>query len=328
MIRVTHQSHRSEDAAPATLEIPAFTAYAEGVIDKRLTATLAKGTIGLYRASLRAIREHYGDAARLDEITPSSWLDYRAWRAGVRNSTHGTAKTVSARTINADQQFASRILSEAVLDGHLTANPLAGLKKLREPKKPRRYLTKDEIARLIDAAPKHFRPLVVAAVYTGARKSELTRLRWSDIDFERGKIMLVRSKVGNCDILDLHPLVRTALLRLRMRRRKIGPEDHVFLSRRGTAFTNVTKSWAIAINGAGLAGREGLTFHSLRHSFATHFLEGGGAVTDLQQQLGHAALATTQIYSASLSERRRTAVLALDFRHKARPAARRAAAGE
>ncbi len=75
----------------------------------------------------------------------------------------------------------------------------------------------------------------------------------------------------------------------------------------------MTKSWAIAVRGAGLEGREGLTFHSLRHSFATHFLEGGGAVTDLQQQLGHAELATTQIYAAGLSERRRATVMALDF---------------
>ncbi len=322
-----------EDEQPTVPAIPSFTAYAESVIENRLVATLAKGTLGLYRAALKALTAFYGDTP-LDEITPSSWLDYRAWRLGVRNSTHGTATTVSPRTVNADQQFASRILNEAVLDGHIERNPLAGLRKLREPKRPRRYLSKDEIARLIEHSPKHFRPLVVAAVYTGARKSELTALRWSDIDFDRGKITLVRSKVGNVDAIDLHPAVRTALLRLRMRRKKTGPGDHVFLSRRGTPFSNVTKSWAIALRGAGLEGREGLTFHCLRHSFATHFLEGGGAVTDLQQQLGHAALATTQIYAASLSERRRSAVLALDFRANGekgattRRRARRAASGE
>jgi len=51
----------------------------------------------------------------------------------------------------------------------------------------------------------------------------------------------------------------------------------------------------------------------LCHSFATHSLQNGGAVTDLQQQLGHAGLATTQLNAAALSERRRAAVMGMDF---------------
>lgn len=298
--------------------VPSFVDYAEQVIEKRLVATLAPGTLGLYRAALRALKGFYGaeggkTATPLTEICAASWLDYRAWRMGKRNSLDGSTKPISPRTVNADQQFASRILTEAVLDGHLAAHPLAGLKKLREPRKPRRYLTKQEIALLIQHSPKDFRPLVIAAIYTGARKSELTSLRWHDVDFERGKITLYRSKVGNSDVLDLHPALRTALLRLRNRREDVQPDDHIFLSRRGTAFTNVSKSWALAVKGTGLETRDRLTFHCLRHSFATHYLEGGGSVTDLQQQFGHAELSTTQIYAAGLSERRRAAVMALDF---------------
>ena len=90
-------------------------------------------------------------------------------------------------------------------------------------------------------------------------------------------------------------------------------EDHVFLSWHGRPFVEIRRSWVLALKAAGLDGREGLTPHSLRHSFATHFLQNGGAVTDLQQQLGHAELATTQIYASALSARRRAAVMALDF---------------
>ena len=303
-------------AQPRT--VPTLVDYAEDVIERRFEPVLARGTMGVYRAALRAWREHFGTragrrAAALDEITPAAWLDYRAWRASARNSSHGAKTTVSNRTLNADQQCLVRILNEAVTDGHLETNPLAGMKKLRERRKPRRYLTKDEIGRLLAACPKDFRPLAIAMVYTGARKSELTSLRWGDIDFDGGKIALVRSKVGNVDSLDLHPALRTALLRLRLRRKEPTSDAYVFLSRKGTPFTNITKSWAIALRGAGLEGREGLTPHSLRHSFAVHFLEGGGAVTDLQQQLGHADLATTQIYAAGLSERRRATVMGMDF---------------
>ena len=95
--------------------------------------------------------------------------------------------------------------------------------------------------------------------------------------------------------------------------------DHVFLSRRGGPFTNVSRSWEITLERAGLAGREGLTFHSLRHTHATHFLEGGGAISDLQAQLGHAAVSTTQLYAAAINERRRATVLAMQFRPRGTP---------
>jgi len=271
-----------------------------------------------YRAALRAWKEYFGArdgqrAVRLDEITPARWLDYRAWRAKTRNSTHGTKTTVSARTLNADQQSVVRILNEAVIDGHLDANPLAGIKKLRETRRPRRYLTKEEIGRLIANCPEHFRPFVVTAVYTGARKGELTRLRWSDIDFAGARISLYRPKTGTADLLDLHPAVAAELVGLRESREAVLPDDHVFLSCRGTPFKEIRRSWALALKAAGLEGREGLTPHSTRHSFATHYLQNGGAVTDLQQQLGHAELATTQIYASALSGRRRATVMALDF---------------
>ncbi len=302
----------------APREVPTLVGYATDVIERRFEPVLAKGTIGVYRAALRAWTEYFGKrdghrAVRLDEITPARWLDYRAWRAKHRNSTHGTKKTVSARTLNADQQCVIRILNEAVLDGHLDANPLAGIKKLRETRRPRRYLTKKELGALIANCPEHFRSFLVTAIYTGARKSEITRLRWSDIDFERGKLSLYRPKTGTADLLDLHPAIAVELTRLRASRENVEPDDHVFLSSRGTPFREIRRSWALAVKAAGLDGRKGLTPHSLRHSFATHFLQNGGAVSDLQQQLGHAELATTQIYASALSKRRREAVMGLDF---------------
>jgi integrase len=311
-------------------EIPTLAAYAADLLKERLTVMLAASTLQLYSANLLALSTFYGakdgrPARRLDEIDVKSFLDYRAWRRGTRNSPSGEGTTVAAATVNRDQQFLSRVLSEAVLDGHIERNPLAGMKKLKEPRKPRRWLGKDEIATLISKCSAGFRPLVVAAVTTGARKCELTKLKWNDVDFAAGKISIFRQKVGTSDSLDLHPLLARELIALKARRRKrreIKDTDFIFLSRRGVAFTNVSRSWELAVEAAGLAGREGLTFHSLRHSFATWFLSDGGAVTDLQAQLGHADLATTQRYAAAVSERRRASVMAMEF--AARPEAARA----
>jgi integrase len=103
------------------------------------------------------------------------------------------------------------------------------------------------------------------------------------------------------------------LVRLRAERDDPPPGEHVFLSWHGTAYHEVRKVWVLTLKAAGLGDREGMGFHCLRHSHATHFLENGGSVTDLMQQLGHANLETTQRYAAALSERRRETVMAMDF---------------
>ncbi|MCG3135928.1 MAG: Tyrosine recombinase XerC [Planctomycetes bacterium] len=325
-IQQEEERHVESVVAAQPREVPTFVAYAEDVIERRFDKVLSEGAMGVQRAALRAWKEFFGPRAgrralRLDEITPAMLLDYRAWRTSHRNSLGGPAKPISPRTINADHAAMCRILNEAVLDGHLAKNPIAGMKKLREVRRQRRYLTKEELGALIAKCPEHFRPFLVTAAYTGARKGELTRLRWSDLDFESGKIALYRPKVGNADWIDMHPAVEAELQRLRASRettlrregKKLASEEHVFLSRHGTPFVEIRRSWVLALKAAGLDGREGLTPHSLRHSFATHYLQNGGAVTDLQQQLGHAELATTQIYASALSARRRATVMALEF---------------
>jgi integrase len=305
--------------------VPSFVDYARQLIDRRLSRSLAKGTLGLYEANLKALTGFYGATAdrpalRLDEVTAASFLDYRAWRREVRhapNSRRGAVRTVSPATINRDQQFVSRVLSEAIVDGLLPTNPISGLRKLKEARHARGVFTKAQIRLMMRKAPWRFRALVVAAVHTGARKSELVRLRWRDIDFDRGKIVIFRQKTGTGDVLDLHARVAKALTTLRDRQRRAGhpagPGDPVFLSRRGRPFQSVRASMRITLERVGLGDRHDLTFHSFRHSFATYFLERAGAVTDLQQQLGHANLATTQIYATGVSARRRAAVLGMEF---------------
>ncbi len=320
-----------------------FVEYATDLLEKRLVGALAKATVTLYRCNLAALARFFGPktettlvagksvdvtvpGAALDAVTPAEFQKYRVWRRATRRSPQGEkTKPISDATLNRDHAFAALVLNHAVAEGLLAASPLRGLKKLREARKPRRYFTKRELGLLIAKCPKRFKALLLAAIYTGARKCELTSLRWRDVDFERGKIALVRSKVGNCDFLDLHPALAKELLRVRNERDEPPPEEHVFLSWHGTAYAEVRKAWALTQRAAGVEARG---FHSLRHSFATHYLENGGAVSDLQMQLGHSKLETTQIYASALSERRRDTVLALDFQRAAGSATRLAATCE
>lgn len=69
-------------------------------------------------------------------------------------------------------------------------------------------------------------------------------------------------------------------------------------------------------------------FHAQRHTFATHFLEGGGAITDLQAQLSHSKVSTTQRYTRMVDRRRKATVLALDCGTSVAKASASNAAGE
>lgn len=303
------------DPLPAIQALPAFCDHAKEVLENRIAPVRAPATVDLYQANLKALTRFFGPRRhdcgqippkRLDEITPSAFQDYRAWRLGVGGP-------ASPATVNREQQFASVILNMAVVDGIIEENPLCGLKKLREPRKPRRFFEKEEVAALLKACDKHFRPIVLAALFTGARFGELRGLRWQDVNLATAKLELFRSKVGNADRLDLHPVLVKELGRLKKSRPTAGPSDFIFLSRRSTPWVNIRKSWNRAMKAAKLDGRDGLTFHSLRHTFATFFLDGGGAVTDLRAQLGHVELSTTQRYAALVNQRRRDSVFSLDF---------------
>jgi site-specific recombinase XerD len=110
----------------------------------------------------------------------------------------------------------------------------------------------------------------------------------------------------------------SALLRVKEERARRGtrvvPNDEpVFLTKQGRAYTWYRRAWGTALKRAGLGDRDGLVFHSLRHSFATAYLEGGAAITDLQGLLGHQSITTTQIYAKMVDKRARASLEALGF---------------
>ena len=116
----------------------------------------------------------------------------------------------------------------------------------------------------------------------------------------------------------MHPRLAEELLRVRAERAEetccpVPGDERIFLGRSGRPWVTTQRAFSKAARRAGLEGKQGLCFHSLRHTFAVHFLEGGAAVTDLQGLLGHADLATTQIYARMMDSRTRESLLALDY---------------
>jgi len=150
------------------------------------------------------------------------------------------------------------------------------------------------------------------------RVSELTDLRSSQINWEEGWVRVV----GKGSKERLVPAGKTALEWLKRYIHEARPPwaakkpgEYVFLSRRGGPLTRVMV-WMIIRRYSRKAGiTRPVGPHTLRHSFATHLLEGGAGLRDVQEMLGHASLATTQIYTHV--DRRRLAEVYRKFHPRA-----------
>ncbi len=197
---------------------------------------------------------------------------------------------MSPYTLN-QHHMALKLLKTAVLAQ--SWNPKFGYAK--RPKKIPLTLTKGETSKLIEVTtnPKH--QLILALAYgTGLRVSEIIALRVMDFDFENLRVM-VRSGKGNKDRTTVLPDKLVTPLRSYIAGRKM--DDHVFLSERGGTLTTRTLQAIFAKSLIRAAINKAATFHSLRHSFATHLLEQGVDIRYIQTLLGHASITTTQIYT-------------------------------
>lgn len=321
--------------APAAEPAPETDLTLLGAIDAYLDAKRGEGRaesgITRYLVSRRAIEASPLGDRLVRDLQPRdieaymAWRKVRKWRAvkkpgGHRSDPNHTIQVKGEKpsnsSVNRDVALVSAALGRLVRLGQLERNVAHRVKKGKEPTKTRAVLSKEELARLLDACSDHFRPLVLAAYLSGQRPQELLALKWGDVNFGNKALTVFRTKVGLGDSIPLHPALAAELKALKEKRAKDGqrvvPDDeHVFLSARGARpGFDYRPPWLRALRRAGLDRRKGLTFYSLRHSMATHYLE-RGSPADLQQIMGHASYSTTERYVRAVSDRARAGIEAL-----------------
>ena len=165
-------------------------------------------------------------------------------------------------------------------------------------------LTPEEVSRLLEAVPNlRDRTAMEIAYATGLRLGEVLQLKLSDIDSER---MILRVEQGKGK-RDRNVMLGPALLEtMRAYWRQYRPKQWLFPGKPATRPlhpTLIQRAFKQAKREARIQKR--VSFHSLRHSFATHLLERGADLRSVQMMLGHADIATTQIYTHVLRERLR-----------------------
>ena len=170
--------------------------------------------------------------------------------------------------------------------------------KIKTPKRPSRLpvtLSHKEIERILSCVSNEKHRTMIALAYgSGLRVSELTDLRTGSIDFDEGIIYVYQGK-GKKDRITLLP--QTIIEELRKCTTGKCPSDYLFESERGGRLStrSIQKVFERAMKSADI--KKPATFHSLRHSFATHILEQGTDLRFIQKLLGHANIRTTQRYT-------------------------------
>ena len=146
-------------------------------------------------------------------------------------------------------------------------NPARAVKLVKEPKNKVRFLSNDEEKRLLEAASEPLRTILLVGIYTGLRLAgEALRLKWQDVDLQRGTLTVQASyaKNGETRNIPLSRALRDALAQLKQR--APSGSEFVFLSQRGMPFRNIRTAFTTACRHANLPA---VSPHVLRHTFAS-----------------------------------------------------------
>ncbi|HNP71455.1 MAG TPA: tyrosine-type recombinase/integrase [Kouleothrix sp.] len=290
--------------APTTLATaPTIASTLDSFVAALAGRKYSANTIDTYRRCMVAFAAHLGSESTLDQITHLSILGYQA---GLRHCEAATiSKALSAiraycrwcvrAKLRADDPSLDLVWPkrQQPLPRHLSSGELRELEALLArplpvlDKKARWMLQRDRRA-------------VLLMLYAGLRLSEAAALLWGDVDFGAGTLAVHKGKGGKSRLVPLHARVRAAL-ELVPEAARVGRVAGGSQGRRVAG-----KTLAKMFEAGGWVREGGLTIsaHMLRHTFAVTLLRNGADLRSIQLLLGHASLATTQMY------------LALDLRDK------------
>jgi integrase/recombinase XerD len=280
-----------------------FLAYLE------LERGLSRNTLTAYRCDLRQFAE-YLDRRGLDLLTVGHG-ELAAFLAELSvgdEERAPVAATTLSRKVACLRSFYRHLRREAIIEH----DPTAELRGPRKPQRLPRVLSREEVALLLSrpagVEPRSLRDRALLEVMyaCGLRSSEVVSLELADLDLEEG-LLRTRGKGSKERVVPIGRQAVAALSAyLRSGRAQLlgdGSSTRLFLNRRGGGLTR-QGLYKIVQGHARRAGlEEKMSPHTLRHSFATHLLAGGCDLRSLQEMLGHADLATTQLYTHLSAER-------------------------
>ncbi|MBI5574818.1 MAG: site-specific tyrosine recombinase XerD [Deltaproteobacteria bacterium] len=271
------------------------------LIELRMGKRLSPNTLDAYGRDLRRFSSFLiENSISIDGFRRSHFL-------GFLSATNVSARS-AARLVSSVRSFFRHLVRE----GKLSANPISEVRAPRIGRPLPKYLTVTEVGNLLEAPDRSTpegmrdRAMIMLMYAAGLRASEVVSLALQNVDTNGGFLRVI-GKRGKERVV---PVADAALEALREYVKGWRPKflkgkatSALFLSRLGRQITRQTLWNRIGL-WAGAAGiRTRISPHTLRHSFASHLLAGGADLRAVQAMLGHADIATTQIYTHVTSER-------------------------
>jgi len=247
----------------------------------------------IFRA--KSILSFFTENKPASDITPLDIERFKSYRKD----------RVKLSTVNREIAFLKHVYTKGVEWGKVFENPAKKVKLFREDNRRLRFLSKDEIKRLLDSTNGQLKAILITALHTGMRLSEILNLKWTHIDFETGYITILNSKSGEKREIPISP---TLTKTLRNVIRYIGSE-YVLNGKYGGAVRDIRGSFKKALSRAGITD---FRFHDLRHTFASHLVMNGTDLKTVQELLGHKTIEMTLRYSHLSPDHKRKAIQNID----------------
>jgi len=255
----------------------------------------------------KRILAFFGSDIPAGEIMPERIEKYQAYRKNMKiGEREDATRFVSCARINREVSFLRSVFSRGITNGKVKANPVGKVKFFNERERARtRYLTFDEAERLIKVCPPELQRIVLVALRTGMRQSEIMALRWRDVDATTNQFVIRKSKSGKPRFIPLHPDLQEMLQNLPRTSEFIFPSSN---GGPGIWDGALRFAWEVALDSAGI---KDLRFHDLRHTAASHLVLKGASLQVVAEILGHADMRMTQRYAHLSPEFKATAIALL-----------------
>jgi integrase len=261
-------------------------------------ATHTKETYKRDRYLSNAVMGFFGKMI-LRAITPGEVQRYVDQRVGKKSP--NSKRPISPATTNRELMFVSGALTEAEQRGYIDRNPARKVSQLPEHNDRVRWLNRDEEKAILAKSPVFLRPIIFTAIHTGMRQGELLGLRWVDLDFDQKLVRVAHGKNHKVRYIPMNAELYKLLSAIRPPTPTWEKSPYVFANPRTLddreakgRYKDIAHAFSRVADGAGLGD---VTFHTLRHTFASRLVQGGATMKAVQELLGHGSMQMTMRYA-------------------------------